>query len=99
MPGRPHAVRSTRDPTRWAGQSAWGWRATSDGTFERDEYEENVVAVVRHMRQNGHTIRQIVEFLHGLGVVSRRGTPIGMTRVFEMIHGAKRKVRVRHPSR
>jgi hypothetical protein len=45
------------------------------------------------MRQNGHTIRQIVEFLRGLGVVSRRGTPIGMTRVFEMIHGAKRKIR------
>jgi hypothetical protein len=51
------------------------------------------------MRQNGHTIRQIVDFLHGLGVVSRRGTPIGMTRVFEMIHGAKRKARGRAAAR
>lgn len=51
------------------------------------------MAVVRHMRANGHKLREIVSLLADLGVVGRRGTPIGVTRVFEMIHGGRAKVR------
>jgi hypothetical protein len=86
-----HALRRENDPTRWAGQLAWGWRVTAQGTVERDEDEERVVAVARHMRGGGATLREIVEFLRKEGVVGRRGTPIGTTRVFEMIHGGRKK--------
>jgi hypothetical protein len=71
-----------------AGQSPWGWRVTPD-EFERDDHEERVAAVVRHMTANRRKIREIVSFLAGLAVVGRRGTPIGATRVFEIIHGAR----------
>jgi hypothetical protein len=84
-------VRKGDDPTRLAGQVSWGWHVTAEGVVEADEYEERVMAVARHMRASGYTIRQIVDFLRGLGVVGRRGTPIGTTRVFEMIHGGRSK--------
>ncbi len=51
------------------------------------------MVVVRHMRMNGYKLREIAAFLAGLGVVGRRGKAIGVTRVFEMIHGARTKVR------
>jgi hypothetical protein len=86
-----HALRMATDKTRLAGQVGWGWRVGGDGVVQRNEYEEQVVAVARHMRASGYTIREIVDFLRELGVVGRRGTPIGTTRVFEMIHGGRRK--------
>ncbi len=89
--GERRAFRDPADPTRWVGQVAWGFRVAADGAVERDEVEENVVAVIRHMRLSGYTIHDIVEFLRDQGVVGRRGTPIGMTRVFEIIHGGRRK--------
>jgi hypothetical protein len=61
---------------------------------ERDEHEERIVAVARHMRKSGATLREIVEFLRREGIVGRRGTPIGTTRVFEMIHGGRKKPRL-----
>jgi hypothetical protein len=88
-----HTLRRTGNPTKWAGQTPWGLRVSVDGGVQPDEYEENVVAVVRHMRTMGRTIREIVEFLREVGVVNRRGMPIGMTRVFEMIHGGRRRAR------
>ena len=87
------SLRDPRDPRLWAGQVAWGWRVSSEGALERDEHEENVVAVARHMRENGHTIREIVQFFRDMGVVGRRGKPICTTRVFEMIHGGRKKRR------
>ncbi len=93
MTSERHALRKETDRTRLAGQVGWGWRVSSEGAIERDEYEERVVMVARHMRGSGYTIREIVDFLQGLGVVGRRGTPICGTRVFEMIHGGRRKAR------
>lgn len=93
MPSARHALRKENDSTRWSGQVGWGWRVTDEGVVERDEYEERVVMVARHMRASGYALREIAEFLQGLGVVGRRGTPIGVTRVFEMIHGGRRKPR------
>ena len=92
MRAKRHAFRDPSNPTRWAGQVGWGLRVTVDGAVERDESEENVVAVARHMRMTGFTIREIVEFLRDAGVVGRRGTPIGTTRVFEMIHGGRTRL-------
>jgi hypothetical protein len=93
MADERHALRMSSDKTRLAGQVGWGWCVGGDGAVRRNEYEEQVVVVARHMRASGYTIREIVEFLRELGVVGRRGTPIGTTRVFEMIHGGRRKAR------
>jgi hypothetical protein len=93
MPEERHALRMNNDKTRLAGQVGWGYCVAGDGSVKRNEYEEQVVVVARHMRASGYTIREIVEFLRELGVVGRRGTPIGTTRVFEMIHGGRRKAR------
>jgi hypothetical protein len=43
------------------------------------------------MRESGYKLRQIVDSLRELGVVGRTGKPIGTTRVFEIIHGARKK--------
>jgi hypothetical protein len=78
----------------YAGQCKWGLRFAPDrGGLEVDEREANIQAVVRHMRASGHTIREIVDLLAAMGVLGRRGTPIGATRVFEMIHGGRAKKR------
>jgi hypothetical protein len=93
MAAERHALRMQNDKTRLAGQVGWGWCVGGDGVVQRNEQEEQVVVVARHMRASGYTIREIVDFLRQLGVVGRRGTPIGTTRVFEMIHGGRRKPR------
>jgi hypothetical protein len=85
-----HALRKQNSSTL-AGQLAWGWRVSPEGQVERDEHEERIAAVARHMRASGATLREIVEFFQKDGVVGRRGTPIGMTRVFEMIHRGRAK--------
>ena len=87
---RQHAARNPKSPVLYSGQCAWGQRFAQDGvTLEIDEYEQNVTAVVRHMRASGYKLRQIVDSLKELGVVGRTGKPIGTTRVFEIIHGAR----------
>ncbi len=43
------------------------------------------------MRASGYKLRQIVDSLRELGVVGRTGKPIGTTRVFEIVHGARKK--------
>ena len=80
QPSRQHAVRSPKSPVLYSGQCAWGKRFAEDGiTLEVDEYEQNVTAVVRHMRATGYKLRQIVDSLRELGVVGRTGKPIGTT--------------------
>jgi hypothetical protein len=91
-PSRQHAARNLKKPVLYSGQCAWGKRFGDDGvTLEVDEYEQNVTAVIRHMRASGYKLRQIVDSLRELGVVGRTGKPIGTTRVFEIIHGARKK--------
>ncbi len=92
QPSRQHAARNPKSPVLYSGQCAWGQRFADDGiTLEVDEYEQNVTAVIRHMRSSGYKLRQIVESLRELGVVGRTAKPIGTTRVFEIIHGARKK--------
>jgi hypothetical protein len=90
MSSTHHALRK-RNSSTLAGQLAWGWRVSPAGQVERDEQEEHIAAVACHMRGSGATLREIVEFFREEGIVGRRGTPIGTTRVFEMIHGGRRK--------
>ena len=80
------------------GQLKWGLRIGTDGMLQTDQDEENVVAVVRHMRAQGYKIREIVDFLRKQGVRGRRGTAICQTRVFEMIHGGRTKKPRRLPT-
>ena len=92
MPHPAHALRSWKKPGLYEGQSPWGMRIAADGiTLEVDEHEQNVITAIHHMRSNGYKLRQIVASLKELGVVGRTGKPIGMTRVFEIIHGGRKK--------
>jgi len=91
-PASQHAARGAKSTGLYSGQCGWGWRFGADGiTLEVDEYEENVTAVVRHMRSSGYKLRQIVASLRDMGVVGRTGKPIGMTRIFEIIYGGRKK--------
>ena len=93
-PSNRHAARNPKSSVLYSGQCAWGQRFGEDGlTLEVDEYEQNVTAVVRHMRSGGYKLRQIVDLLKELAVVGRTGKPIGTTRVFEIIYGARKKAR------
>jgi hypothetical protein len=79
-------------PAILGGQTPWGMCVAPDGvTLEIDENEQNVTAAVRHMRSNGYKLRQIAASLKELGVVGRTGKPIGLTRIFEMIYGGRKK--------
>jgi DNA invertase Pin-like site-specific DNA recombinase len=76
------------------GNRPWGYKKGRTGhALEPDDYEQNVVAVVRHMRAQGYKLREIVDFLHDMGATTRTGRPIGMTRVFEIVHGGRKKTR------
>jgi hypothetical protein len=76
------------------GEVPWGYRLNADRTgLVRDSKEQAVLAIVRYMRRRGRTLRQIVAELRGLGVVGRRGAPIGPTRVFQMIHCGRKSKR------
>jgi len=91
-PAVQHAARGAQSTGLYSGQCGWGQRFAGDGvTLEVDEYEQNVTAVVRHMRASGYKLRQIVAALRDLGVVGRTGKPIGMTRIFEIIYGGRKK--------
>jgi DNA invertase Pin-like site-specific DNA recombinase len=90
------AVKKSRG--EMTGRCPWGYRLAADGkTLEPDEREQNVLAVVRHMRASGRKIREIVDALREMGVVGRNGRAIGPTRVFEMIQGGRKKQRPVHP--
>lgn len=88
------AVAIKRQRGEMTGRCPWGYHLAEDGkTLEPDEREQNILAVVRHMRTSGRKIREIVAALKEMGVAGRNGKPIGPTRVFEMIQGGRKKAR------
>lgn len=88
------AVAIKRSRGEMTGRCPWGYHLAADGkTLEPDEREQNILAVVRHMRSSGRKIREIVGALREMGVVGRNGKPIGPTRVFEMIQGGRKKAK------
>jgi DNA invertase Pin-like site-specific DNA recombinase len=76
------------------GNRPWGFRKSTSGKgLEPDEREMHVVQVVHSLRAEGLKIREIVNRLGEMGLSSRTGKPIGMTRVFELIQGGRKKRR------
>jgi hypothetical protein len=73
------------------GRCPWGYRFSPDGMrLEPYEPEQSVVAVVRHMRiVEGLKLREIADALRGLGIVSRSGKPLGVTRIYELLDQGK----------
>ena len=68
------------------GRCPWGYRFSPDGMqLQPYEPEQNVIAVVRHMRLRGLKLREIAEELRRSGVVGRTGRPLGITRIFELL--------------
>lgn len=68
------------------GRCPWGYRFSPDGMqLELFEPEQNVIAVVRHMRLSGLKLREIADELRRSGVVGRTGRPLGITRIFELL--------------
>lgn len=88
------AVAIKRQRGEMTGRCPWGYHLAADGkSLEPDPHEQNILAVVRHMRASGRKIREIVDALKEMGVNGRNGKPIGPTRVFEMIQGGRKKLR------
>jgi DNA invertase Pin-like site-specific DNA recombinase len=79
---------------RRRGMRAWGFRAAPNGGVEVDETERKVVDLVRRMHGQGSKLREIVHALAKARLTNRRGKPIGMTRVFEIIHGGRKAARL-----
>jgi hypothetical protein len=70
------------------GEVPWGYHLNEDRTqLVVDEDVRAILAVVRHMRERGLTMRQLVEELREMGIVNRRGKPFNLTRVFQLLHG------------
>lgn len=77
--------RKTTRAATW-GRVPWGYRLSADGmSLEPNPSERAVVAVVRHLRLRGLKLRQIAGELKKLGVVSRTGKPLGITRIYELL--------------
>jgi hypothetical protein len=79
---------------RRRGMRAWGFRAAPNGGVEVDETERRVVELVRRLHGQGSKLREIVQALAKARLTNRRGKPIGMTRVFEIIHGGRKAARI-----
>jgi len=87
------ALRSAPRPSsiaRRRGMRAWGFRAAPNGGVEVDETERRVAELVQRMHARGAKLREIVQALAAARLTNRRGKPIGMTRVFEIIHGGRK---------
>jgi DNA invertase Pin-like site-specific DNA recombinase len=84
------------------GRCPWGYRFSPDGMqLEPFEPEQNVIAVVRHMRLSGLKLREIADELRRSGVVGRTGRPLGITRIFELLdqgRGSRPKALRTHPT-
>jgi DNA invertase Pin-like site-specific DNA recombinase len=79
-----------RDRKEVRGTVPWGLRREGR-RLVRDRAEERVTAVILHMREQGFTYREIVAFLRASGYETRRGTAIGVTKVFEIVQGGRKK--------
>jgi DNA invertase Pin-like site-specific DNA recombinase len=68
------------------GRAPWGYKVSADGTrWVREVKEQQVLAVIAHMRSRGMKFREICDELDVLGLRSRAGTRIGTTRVYELL--------------
>lgn len=93
--GRQHGFRDIAELTRAAlavlrsrGQvsnhAPFGWRAEG-GVLVADEREQSVIARVREERARGLTVRAIAAKLRTAGIVSRRGKPLSVSAVGDLM--------------
>jgi hypothetical protein len=81
------------------GRCPWGYHVSPDGMrLEPYEPEQAVKFVVRDLRLRGLKLREITEELKKMGIVSRRGKPMSITRIYELLdegEGSRRDVLIK----
>lgn len=77
-----------RDRGERTGEVPYGKRAEG-GRLVDDEAEQAVIARVREARSRGRSVRAIAEELRGAGIVSRRGKPLAVSAVGELVARAE----------
>ncbi len=93
--GRERGFRNTPELTRAAlaakrsrgeatSHAPYGYRS-EDGVLVKDDAEQAVIACVRELREEGLTLRAITLQLKAKGVVSRRGKPLAISAVHELV--------------
>jgi DNA invertase Pin-like site-specific DNA recombinase len=67
------------------GKLPWGFKVGKDGThLVPNKAEERVVAIIRHMRAEGRTFKEIADFLAENGHRGRSGKPLALSAVFKL---------------
>lgn len=80
-----YGVRPGKEGTLY-GMAPYGWRMSRDRLcIVADAYEQRVLAIVRHMRAEGLSIRAIVDELAAAGCLNRRGRHFTLATVFKML--------------
>ncbi len=73
------------------GSPPYGWRLSQDRSkLVKSPEEQRVVALVRRLRAEGHTMRGIVAELEARGVRNRRGSAFPLSRVHEILHADRK---------
>jgi DNA invertase Pin-like site-specific DNA recombinase len=75
------ALAALRARGQRAGGVPYGYAADASGRLTPDAGEQAVIAAVRDLRAAGASLRGVVAELASRGMVSRAGTPIGLTQV------------------
>jgi hypothetical protein len=71
------------------GTLPYGFRLAADGLHvEADAAEQEILASVRHLAEEGLSQRAIVAHLAGRGVVGRKGAPLQQTQVARILRSA-----------
>ncbi|MFH0822205.1 MAG: recombinase family protein [Pseudomonadota bacterium] len=73
---------------RISGEAPYGYQFDKDGNVVMNDDEQTVIAKVRELQGQGHTIRGIVEWLKDHGYKNRKGNPVGRTEVWKILHAA-----------
>jgi DNA invertase Pin-like site-specific DNA recombinase len=67
------------------GDAPYGYQATADGRLVEDLDEQAMLALIRHYRAEGLSLRAITAALTRQGYTTRKGTPFQVTQVTRMV--------------
>lgn len=82
------ALRAKRASGYRAGEVPYGFAADATGKLEPHEGEQAVIATVLELRAAGMSLRAIVAECARVGIVSRKGTPLGITQIARILRAA-----------
>ncbi len=82
------ALQAKRARGERAGEVPYGFSADSTGRLEENPAELAVIKHVRDLRAAGLSLRGVTAELARVGIVSRAGTPLGLTQVARLVRGA-----------